>query len=78
MVVGVANTVSRRGHAVEQTEDLELRFELVGHTVDRQVGFADGILNRGDEGHCRDRLGTQLTPQGLARMMQIGRHHIFK
>src|ERR1035437_8900826 len=38
-----------RGHAVEEPENFELGFELVGHAVDDQVRLADGVLDGGDE-----------------------------
>ena len=40
---------ARRSHPVQQPENLKLRFQLVRHAVNRQVGFAHRILNRLDE-----------------------------
>ena len=48
-VVGVANTVRGGRHAVEQPEDFELRLQLIGHAINRQVGFAHCVFNGGDE-----------------------------
>ena len=39
---------ARRSHAVEKPKDLELRFELVGHAVDGQIGLAHGAFDGGD------------------------------
>jgi len=41
---------ARRGHAVEEPENFQLGFELVGDAIDDQVGVADGFLDGGDEG----------------------------
>ncbi len=50
---------ARRRHAVQQPENFELRFELVGNAVDDEVGVADGVFNGGDEGDGGQRLRTQ-------------------
>ena len=69
---------ARRGHAIEQPENFQLGLELVGDTIDGEVRIAHGIFNGGDEVNHGKRCRAQLLTQGFARMVQIGRHHVFE
>jgi hypothetical protein len=58
---------ARRRHAVQQPQNFQLRFQLVGHAIDGQVRFAHRVFNAGDEGHGGQRLRDPAPPRIASR-----------
>ena len=68
----------RRGHAVEEPENFQLGFELVGDTVDDQVGLADGVLDGGDEVDVGQGVRAEGGAKGFLGVVEVGGHYVFK
>ena len=62
---------ARRGHAVQQRENLQLRLQFIGDAIDRQIDLADGVLDGRDKGHVGQSFRADLLAQGFAGMMQV-------
>jgi len=69
---------ARRGHAVQQRENLQLRLQFIGDAIDRQIDLADGVLDGRDKGHVGQSFRAELLVQGLAGVMQVAGYHLFQ
>lgn len=67
-----------RGHAVEEPEDFEFRFELVGDTVDDQIGLADGVCDGGHEFYIGQGVRAEYGTKCFLGVMEVARHHVLQ